>query len=90
MGVHNFQFTFVGDQNGNPLANGTTVTVKVEGESVDAQGDLDFSLPDTQSPGWTQFKFVVYDIEDSLCFYPGIDKIEASGPNGSGLLTISG
>jgi hypothetical protein len=86
------QFTFfVGDQNGNPLSNGTNVTVTVEGESVDAQGDLDFSLPDTQSPSWTQFNFVVYDTEDTLAMvHPATIKIEVGGPNGQAFRTISG
>ncbi len=86
------QFTFfVGDQNGNPLSSGTSVNVTVEGESIDAQGDLQFSLPDTQSPSWTQFAFVVYDIEDTVAMvHPATIKIETSGPNGAAFLTISG
>ena len=81
---------FIGDQNGNPLAGGTTVTVDVEGEFVDAQGDLSVNIPDTQSPGWTQFSFLIYDTEDSLITSPVSISIETLGPNGSGLLTISG
>ena len=89
-GSQSFSYN-VNDQNGNPLANGTSVKVTVEGESVDAQGDLDFTLPDTQSPAWTQFNFVVYDTEDTLAqVHPATIKIEVGGPNGQAFLTISG
>ncbi len=89
-GSQSFSY-YVGDQNGNPLSSGTGITVTVEGESVEAQGDLDVTLPDTQSPAWTQFNFVVYDTEDTLAaVHPATIKIETSGPNGGAFLTISG
>ncbi len=66
-GSQSFSY-FVGDQNGNPLAGGTTVTVDVEGEFVEAQGDLSVIIPDTQSPSWTQFNFLVFDTDDSSCY----------------------
>jgi len=89
-GSQSFSY-YVGDQNGNPLAGGTTVNVTVEGEKVDAQGDLSVNLPDTQSPGWTQFSFLVFDIEDTVSVVnPVTINIETTGPNGSALQTISG
>jgi hypothetical protein len=89
-GSQSFSY-FVGDQNGNPLAEGTTVTVNVEGEFVEAQGDLEINIPDTQSPNWTQFNFLVYDTEDTVnVVSPVTISIETAGPNGNGLLTISG
>ncbi len=88
-GSQSFSY-FVGDQNGNPLAGGTNITVSVEGEEIEAQGDLDITLPDTQSPGWTQFSFLVFDAVDTVNVRPVTVSIEATGPNGNGLLTISG
>jgi hypothetical protein len=89
-GSQSFSY-FVGDQNGNPLAGGTSVSVNVEGEFVEAQGDLSVNIPDTQSPGWTQFNFLVFDTEDTVnVVSPVTISVETTGPNGSGLLTISG
>ena len=89
-GSQSFSY-YVGDQNGNPLAAGTGITVTVDGEDVEAQGDLDVSLPDTQSPFWTQFNFLVYDIVDTVVVNkPVTIRIETSGPNGDGFVTISG
>jgi hypothetical protein len=89
-GSQSFSY-YVGDQNGNPLAGGTSITVSVEGEDVDSQGDLNISLPDTQSPAWTQFNFLVYDILDTVIVSkPVTIRIETTGPNGDGFITISG
>jgi hypothetical protein len=88
-GSQSFSY-YVGDQNGNPLAGGTSITVSVEGDDVEAQGDLEVSLPDTQSPAWTQFNFLVYDIVDSVVTKPVTIRIATTGPNGDGFITISG
>ncbi len=89
-GSQSFSY-YVGDQNGNPLAGGTSITVSVEGDDVDAQGDLDVSLPDTQSPAWTQFNFLVYDTVDSVnVAKPVTIRIATTGPNGEGFITVSG
>jgi len=89
-GSQSFSY-YVGDQNGNPLAAGTSITVSVEGDDVDAQGDLNVSLPDTQSPAWTQFNFLVYDIVDTVIVAkPVTIRISTTGPNGGGFITISG
>ncbi len=81
---------YVGDQNGNPLAGGTSISVSVEGDDVEAQGDLNVSLPDTQSPAWTQFNFLVYDTDSVNVAKPVTIRIETSGPNGEGFITVSG
>ena len=88
-GSQSFSY-YVGDQNGNPLAGGTSISVSVEGDDVDVQGDLSFTLPDTQSPAWTQFNFLVYDIVDSVVSKPVTIRIATTGPNGDGFITISG
>ena len=89
-GSQSFSY-YVGDQNGNPLAGGTSITVSVEGDDVEAQGDLEVSLPDTQSPAWTQFNFLVYDTEDSVnVVKPVTIRITTTGPNGEGFITVSG
>ncbi len=89
-GSQSFSY-YVGDQNGNPLAGGTSVQVLVEGDDVDAQGDLGFVLPDTQSPAWTQFNFLIYDTADTIIVVkPVTIRIQTTGPNGGGFITISG
>ncbi|MGB5288940.1 MAG: Ig-like domain-containing protein [Ignavibacteriaceae bacterium] len=82
---------YVGDQNGNPLTSGTNISVAVQGESVEAQGDLSLQLPDTQSPAWTQFSFVVFDKEDTVnVAKPVTIRLSTDGPNGGAFLTIGG
>jgi hypothetical protein len=82
---------YVGDQNGNPLAGGTGISVSANGEDVDVQGDVDIELPDTQNKGWTTFGFTVYDTNDSInVLKPVSVNIKTSGPNGIANLTLSG
>ena len=81
---------YVGDQNGNPLAAGTTISVSVEGESVEAQGDLSVTLPDTQSPAWTSFSFVIYDIDTTNVVKPVSVRVTTNGPNGGAFFPVSG
>ena len=89
-GSQSFSY-YVGDQNGNPLVGGTAISVSVEGDDVEAQGDLSVLLPDTQSPAWTQFNFLVYDKQDSVnVTRPVTIRISTTGPNGDGFITISG
>jgi len=80
----------VADGNGNPIAEGNTITVTVEG-NVKAQGDISVNMPDTQSRRWTQFSFTVLDADpqkDELA--PVTIKVEVDGPNGKNSLTING
>jgi hypothetical protein len=89
-GSQSFSY-YVGDQNGNPLASGTAISVNVEGENVDSQGDISFTLPDTQSAGWTQFGFLLYDTAgDTVNVKPVTVRVETSGPNGGAFMTIGG
>jgi hypothetical protein len=90
-GIQAFTYT-LSDQNSNPLAGGTTIRVTVEGEDVKSQGDIDITLPDTQSRSWTQFSFVVWDAKvDTLnVLSPVVILIKSDGPNGRAQVTLSG
>lgn len=80
----------VSDQNNNPLAEGTSINVTVEGDDVEALGALDATLPDTQSPAWTTFSFIVFDTDSSMTSRPVSIEISTSGPNGGAFLSIGG
>ncbi|GAB6282963.1 MAG: hypothetical protein STSR0008_17170 [Ignavibacterium sp.] len=80
----------VQDQNGNPLASGTSISVKVEGENVESKGDLNINLPDTQSKTWTHFSFFITDKDTVNKSRPVYITIETTGPNGGDKLSISG
>lgn len=85
-----FNYT-VSDQNGNPLAKQTSITVTVDGTTVGSQGDLSVKLPDTQDKAWTKFSFVVYDNVDTVnTASPVTIKILTDGPNGGAKTTFSG
>ncbi len=80
----------VSDGNGNPLASGNTISVKVEG-NVKAQGDVSVNLPDTQSRSWTHFSFTVTDSDpDEDRLEPVTITIEVDGPNGKNKISITG
>ena len=81
----------ISDSNGNPLAEGTRIAVTVEEGDIDLSGDIDVTLPDTQSSFYTQFSFTAYDSE------PGTElqqnamiEIQCSSPNGNQMLNITG
>lgn len=89
-GTQNFTY-FVKDQNNNPLSSGTTITVTVTGESVNADGELNLTLPDTQSRAWTQFSFFVYDKVDTVDVSKPVSiTLKTTGPNGNAQVTIRG
>jgi hypothetical protein len=81
---------YVGDQNGNPLAHGQTISVVLNGDDVEILGDANLTLPDTQSPAWTQFGFTIVDKDTLNVTRPVIAKIVTNGPNGGAFLTIGG
>lgn len=85
-------FTYtVQDENGNPLAGGTMITVSVGGSSVAASGDVAVTLPDTQSKTWTNFSFIVYDTVDTVdVVTPVTIDLTTTGPNGGEHISISG
>jgi len=81
----------VKDQNGNPLAPGTQITVAVEGEGVKTRGDVSITMPDTQSRYYTRFAFTVSDAADTTNKVENIYiKISSSGPNGMNFTSVSG
>lgn len=90
-GIQVFNYT-LSDQNSNPLASGTNIKVSIEGEDVKAQGDIDVTLPDTQSPAWTQFSFMVWDskVDTVNQLSNVVINIKSDGPNGKIQRTISG
>jgi hypothetical protein len=86
----NFSYT-VSDQNQNPLAAGTSISVTLTVQNIAAQGDVQVNLPDTQSRAWTHFNFTVYDTSNTGNVQkPVIITILVSGPNGSAKESISG
>lgn len=89
-GSQSFNFT-VRDQNGNPLAEGTTISVSVTEGDVGVTGNTNVRLPDTQSAAYTAFSFTAYDSKpDTVAPKRAIIKIATSGPNGTAQLDISG
>lgn len=89
-GSQNFLYE-VKDQNGNPLVGGTTISVEVEGDDVETRGDLNLTLPDTQSKSYTRFAFVVSDAVDTVDqAKPVYIKITTNGQNGNAYISIGG
>jgi hypothetical protein len=80
----------VSDQNGNPLAGGTTIRVTIDGKDIRALGDLDITIPDTRDRSWTRFSFAIQDTTSDTVERPVLIRISASGPNGSATVNISG
>jgi hypothetical protein len=91
-----YQLTVM-DQNGNPLAGGTTIAVRVEGTRVKAVGHTNVRLDDTafigglayenvlRGPGVTEFTFsAVQDLRIDEGGLPEVETITitVSGPNG--------
>lgn len=80
----------VKDQYNNPLSNGQTITVVVDGDNVKGRGDVSMNLPDTQSRGWTQFSFSITD-SDTLEVPRSVSvSIKTGGPNGGNHYSFSG
>lgn len=89
-GSQSFNYT-VCDQNLNPLSGGTAINVTLNGPDVASQGDVQVSLPDTQSKSWTHFSFLVYDSNDTTNVEkPVTIVISVAGPNGSAKTTLTG
>lgn len=89
LGTQTFNYTLK-DENGNPLSEGTSVTVVVDGDKVKSTGDVAVSLPDTQDKAWTQFSFSVTSIDSTNTVRPVSITIKTEGPNGKKSLDISG
>ncbi|MDP4115028.1 MAG: hypothetical protein Q8903_02780 [Bacteroidota bacterium] len=89
-GVQNFSF-IVADRNGNPLAMDNKISVSLQGENAAIQGDVDITLPDTQSKTWTRYNFLVYDAVDTIdVAKPLTIRIKSEGSNGKAFLTLTG
>ncbi len=91
-GSQTIQFT-VSDQNGNPLAGGTSINVEVQGENMRVIGDVNVTMPDTQvrGQGTTQFQFTITDDEPDEENPEQVQvTIKADGPNGIATLTLTG
>jgi len=89
-GSQSFFYT-VSDQNGNPLAGGTSIRVAVETGDVEAVGNTDITLPDTQSPAWTNFGFSLVDSAPDTNQVNNVSvKISTTGPNGNLEVSVSG
>jgi hypothetical protein len=81
----------VSDQNGNPLEEGTNITVDVKGKDLEALGAVDVTLPDTQSKSWTQFAFTVSDTSQVVYMsMPVTIDINVTSPHSGALLGIVG
>lgn len=81
----------VSDQHGNPLSSGQSVSVRVDGQDIEAKGDVTMQIPDTQSKGWTQFSFSLRETADTTLVPRSISiTISTTGPNGSAKLTFGG
>lgn len=93
------------DGNGNPLAGGTQVSVRVEGTKVKAVGNTNVRIDDTafiggltyahiaRGPGITEFTFkAVEDLELDEDGLPTVESITilVSGPNGSLEIVLGG
>ncbi len=90
LGSQTFNYS-VSDQNGNPLAAGTNIVVKVDGQNVKTLGDINIILPDTQNrTKWTNFSFIVTDTVASADSVPIAVTVNATGPNGSAKATVTG
>lgn len=88
-GSQSFDYV-VSDQNNNPLAGGQSIKVTTEGEGVELRGDVDITLPDTQSRAWTFFSFSLADKDTANVARSVGIRIETTGPNGNAALSISG
>ncbi len=89
LGSQVFNYT-VSDQNGNPLAGGTTIKVLIDGKDIRALGDLDVTIPDTRDRSWTRFSFAVQDTTADTTSRPVLIRISTTGPNGSATVNLSG
>jgi hypothetical protein len=85
-------FTYVvSDQNGNPLAPGTTINVKVDEGDIKVSGDTEVKLPDTQSRAYTMFGFTAFDSKpEEEKVQNAVIIITVGGPNGEKKYTLSG
>ncbi|MEX0681026.1 MAG: invasin domain 3-containing protein [Balneolales bacterium] len=84
----------VQDENGNPLAAGTQITVTAETPDDDLAllGDVEITLDDYQisGEGTTEFKFTIADDDDTVLEREVQITVNVDGPNGVARKTITG
>jgi hypothetical protein len=92
-GTQSFEYT-VADENGNPLASSTAISLSVSGSSdVKLDGDVNVLLPDTQDKdGYTKFTFALTDTKplDTERDQDLSITISVTGPNGDKSYTFTG
>jgi hypothetical protein len=92
-GTQSFEYT-VADENGNPLASSTAISLSVSGSSdVKLDGDVNIVLPDTQDrDGYTKFTFTLTDTKplDAERDQDLSITISVTGPNGDKSYTFTG
>jgi len=91
------KFTYsVKDANGNPMVEGTKITVTVEGDEISVLGDVDITVGGLHAgfsniPQLTEYSFIIDDAQpDVENDTPVQIAIEVSGPNGTARLTLDG
>jgi len=79
------------DENGNPLAEGTKLTVGVNSDELELSGDTDVTLSDEISPGagTTEFEFTLSNPDGSPIYQNVTVTVAAEGPNGSTTETVT-
>jgi len=90
-GSQSFTYQVI-DVNGNPLAGGTSISVQVQGGTLNLSGDTGIKLPDTMNrgPGLTTFGFNVADNDTTIKPANVSITISANGPAGQSSITIYG
>jgi hypothetical protein len=91
------KFTYtVRDANGNPMVEGTKITVTVEGDAISVLGDVDITVGGlnagfTNIPQLTNYSFIIDDAQPDVTNDTPVQiTIEVSGPNGTARLTLDG
>lgn len=95
--AEDLQFIYtVADANGNPMAEGTTIRVTVEGDAINVLGDVDITVGELNNSfsnidELTNYSFVIDDANpDEINDTPVQITIEVSGPNGTSRRSIAG
>jgi hypothetical protein len=89
-------FYTVADENGNPMAAGTTISVTVEGDAINLLGDVDITVGELNNSfnninQLTDYTFIVDDANpDEINDSPVQITIEVMGPSGTSRRSITG
>jgi hypothetical protein len=89
-GSQQFFYT-LNDQNGNPLVEGTSISVSGQGKDFLLAGETEVTMPDTQSKSWTNFSFSISDaVDTTIAANKVVVTIKSVGSNGKSQMVISG